>query len=54
MGKTCKKIYLVAEVDEVLKLRDDGVVDICMGEVDGIRPLGILYTKIFYELCIRN
>ena len=39
-SKGAKKIVLVAEVDEALKLRDQGVGEICMGEVDGIRPEG--------------
>lgn len=34
------KIVLVAEVEEALALRSQGVGDICMGEVDGMRPEG--------------
>ena len=39
-SKGAEKIVLVAEVDEALRLRDQGVGEVCMGEVDGIRPEG--------------
>ena len=39
-SKGAEKIVLVAEVAEALKLREQGVGEICMGEVDGIRPDG--------------
>ena len=39
-SKGAEKIVLVAEVEEALKLREQGVGEICMGEVDGIRPDG--------------
>ena len=37
-SKGAKKIVLVAEVEEALNLREQGVGEICMGEVDGKRP----------------
>ena len=39
-SKGAEKIVLVAEVAEALKLREQGVGEICLGEVDGIRPDG--------------
>ena len=33
-----EKIILVAEIDEALELRQRGAGDLCVGEVDGIRP----------------
>ena len=53
-SRNAKKIYLVAEIDEALKLRDDGVVDICMGEVDGIRPQEFDYGNSPYEISTAN
>ena len=44
------KIVLVAEVDEALALRDRGVGEICMGEVDGMRPPGFDYGNSPHEL----
>ncbi|MXY47210.1 MAG: 2-phosphosulfolactate phosphatase [Chloroflexi bacterium] len=38
--KGAKKIVLVAEVDEALRLRENGVGEMCIGEVNGIRPDG--------------
>ena len=35
-----EKIVLVAEVDEALQLRENGVGEVCIGEVNGIRPDG--------------
>lgn len=37
-SKGAEKIVLVAEVEEALNLREQGVGEICMGEVDGTRP----------------
>ena len=35
-----KKIYLVSDIDDAIALRDTGVADYCVGEVDGKKPLG--------------
>ena len=35
-----ERILMVAEVEEALALREQGIADLCMGEVDGIRPDG--------------
>ena len=37
-SKGAEKIVLVAEVEEALALRERGAGEICMGEVNGIRP----------------
>ena len=49
-SKGAEKIVLVAEVDEALALRDRGVGEICMGEVDGIRPDGFDLGNSPYEM----
>ena len=45
-----EKIVLVAEVEEALRLREQGVGEICMGEVDGIRPDGFDLGNSPYEM----
>ena len=49
-SKGAEKIVLVAEVEEALKLREQGVGEICMGEVDGIRPDGFDLGNSPYEM----
>ena len=49
-SKGAEKIVLVAEVEDALKLREDGVGDICMGEVNGIRPDGFDLGNSPYEM----
>ena len=44
------KIVLVAEVEEALALRERGVGELCMGEVDGKRPPGFDFGNSPYEL----
>ena len=41
---------MVAEIEEALRLRDRGVGDICVGEVDGIRPEGFDFGNSPYEM----
>jgi 2-phosphosulfolactate phosphatase len=45
-----EKIILVAEVEEALDLRRQGVGELCMGEVDGIKPVGFDFGNSPYEL----
>ena len=40
LSRGASKIVLVAEVEEALALRSDGVGELCMGEVGGMRPEG--------------
>ena len=49
-SRGARKIVLVAEVDEALSLRDRGVGEICMGEVDGKRPDGFDFGNSPYEM----
>ena len=49
-SKGAEKIVLVAEVEEALNLREQGVGEICMGEVDGIRPDGFDMGNSPYEM----
>ena len=49
-SKGAEKIVLVAEVEEALRLREQGVGEICMGEVDGIRPDGFDLGNSPYEM----
>jgi 2-phosphosulfolactate phosphatase len=43
-------IILVAEVEEALALRRQGVGHLCMGEVDGIKPAGFDFGNSPYEV----
>ena len=45
-----KDITLVAEVEEALELRQRGIGDVLMGEVDGTRPEGFDYGNSPFEL----
>ncbi len=49
-SKGAEKIVLVAEVEEALSLREQGVGEICMGEVDGKRPDGFDLGNSPYEM----
>ena len=49
-SRGASKIVLVAEVDEALALRNRGVGELCMGEVDGQRPLGFDFGNSPHEL----
>jgi 2-phosphosulfolactate phosphatase len=45
-----EKIILTAEPEEALALRDRGVGDLCMGEVNGIRAAGFDFGNSPFEL----
>ncbi len=45
-----KKIVLVAEVEKALQLRNRGVGDFCVGEVDGRRPEGFDFNNSPQEM----
>lgn len=45
LSRGAEKIVLVAEVEEALELRDDGVGELCMGEVGGMRPEGFDFNN---------
>ena len=44
------RILLTAGIEEALELRDRGAAQLCMGEVDGIRPDGFDFGNSPYEL----
>jgi 2-phosphosulfolactate phosphatase len=44
------KIILVAEVEEALELRERGLGEMCIGEVDGMRPEGFDLGNSPYEM----
>lgn len=49
-GRGAEKIVMVAEIDEALALREAGVGDLCVGEVDGKRPEGFDFGNSPHEL----
>lgn len=50
LARGADRIVMVAEVEEALRLRDQGVGDICVGEVDGMRPEGFDFGNSPYEM----
>ena len=49
-SRGAEKIYLVAEVEEALELRERGVGELCIGEVAGARPEGFDFGNSPYEM----
>ena len=49
-SRGASRIFLTAEIDEALALRDRGVAELCMGEVDGIKPDGFDFGNSPFEL----
>ena len=45
-----KKIILVGSPEEALRLRSEGIADLCVGEVRGIRPPEFDYNNSPYEM----
>ena len=45
-----EKIVLVAEVEEAIALRDQGIGELCVGEVGGMRPEGFDFNNSPSEL----
>ena len=50
LSRGAAKIILVAEPDEALVMRDNGLGDVCVGEVNGIRPKGFDFGNSPYEM----
>jgi len=50
LSRGAREIILTAEPEEALALRGDGIADLCMGEVGGIRPPGFDFGNSPYEL----
>ncbi len=45
LSRGVEKIVLVAEVEEAIALREQGVGDLCVGEVGGMRPEGFDFNN---------
>ena len=45
-----RKIILVGSPEEALRLRSDGIADLCVGEVHGKRPSGFDFNNSPYEM----
>lgn len=45
LSRGVEKIVLVAEVEEAITLREQGVGDLCVGEVGGMRPEGFDFNN---------
>jgi 2-phosphosulfolactate phosphatase len=50
LARGAARIIMVAEIEEALRLRGEGVGDICVGEVNGIRPESFDYGNSPYEM----
>jgi len=50
LARGARQIIMVAEPDEALALRERGVGEICVGEVNGIRPEGFDFGNSPYEM----
>ncbi len=50
LARGASRIVMVAGIEEALRLRDQGVGEITVGEVDGIRPEGFDFGNSPYEM----
>ena len=50
LDRGARRIIVVATVEEALELRRKGVADLCMGEVDGVKPQGFDFGNSPHEL----
>ena len=50
LARGADRIVMVAEIDEALRLRDQGVGEICVGEVNGIQPEGFDFGNSPHEM----
>lgn len=50
LARGAARIIMVAEPDEALQLREKGMGEICVGEVDGKRPEGFDFGNSPYEM----
>jgi 2-phosphosulfolactate phosphatase len=50
LARGAERIVMVAETDEALRLREQGVGDFCVGEVDGKRPEGFDFGNSPHEM----
>ena len=54
LDRGAREIILVAEVEEAFELRRQGIADLCMGEVGGIKPSEFDLGNSPYELSLAN
>jgi 2-phosphosulfolactate phosphatase len=50
LARGAERIVMVAGIDEALRLRDRGVGQVCVGEVDGKRPKGFDFGNSPFEV----
>jgi len=50
LARGAARIIMVAEIEEALRLRDQGTGDVCVGEVNGIRPEGFDFGNSPHEM----
>ena len=50
LARGAERIVMVAEIDEALRLRNQGVGDVCVGEVNGIKPEGFDFGNSPHEM----
>jgi len=50
LARGARKIIMVAEPGDALALRERGVGEVCVGEIDGIRPEGFDFGNSPYEM----
>jgi 2-phosphosulfolactate phosphatase len=50
LARGADRIVMVAEIEEALRLRDEGVGEICVGEVDGVKPAGFDFGNSPHEM----
>lgn len=53
-SRGAEKLILVAEVEEALELRERGLGEMCIGEVDGMRPEGFDLGNSPYEMSLAD
>lgn len=53
-SRGAEKLILVAEVEEALELRKRGLGEMCIGEVDGMRPEGFDLGNSPYEMSLAD
>ena len=50
ISRGAKKIYMVSDIDDAITLRDKGLADYCVGEVDGKNPMDFDIGNSPYEI----
>lgn len=50
LARGAERIIMVAEIDEALQLRDQGIGEVCVGEVNGIKPEGFDFGNSPHEM----